>query len=393
MIDFQRKECTACGACVQKCPKNCIELKSDKNGFLYPSVNISECIDCGLCDKVCPIGKHENEACAPRAFACVNNSKEDLLRETSGGVFGAIAKLVLGDGGVVYGCAYTDHMQATHIRIDSIDDLHLLFGSKYVQSNTRRTYAECEQDLKAGKWVLYSGTPCQIAGLKAYLQKEYENLLTVDLVCHGVASQAYFDKFIELLEKENGAVCTDYSFRSKKNAGWSVAGVASFKDCGGRVFEKKQYYFSNYYYCYYLGCSTYRDSCYSCEYASLNRVGDFTLGDFWGAEGLQIPFNTEDGCSLVLINSDAAKKVFEKLDIRKQEIPLDEAVKYNKQLSSPSVARYDRDELLREYREESAETIQNSFKKRSKKQILIGKIKYLIPKSIKRLLLKIRYRK
>ena len=393
MIELNYEKCTACGACVQKCPKNCIELKSDDNGFLYPSVNTTECIGCGLCDKVCPIGKHANETKTSMAYACVAVEDSMLIQATSGGVFGAIAIYVLDKGGVVYGCAYTDHLQATHIRIDNAESLSALFGSKYVQSNTRDTYKECEEDLKSRKQVLYSGTPCQIAGLKKYLQKDYTNLLTVDLVCHGVSSQTYFDKYIEFLEKEEGAVCTNYNFRSKKNAGWSVAGIASFKTDSGKTFDKKQYYFSNYYYYYYLACSIYRESCYSCEYANLNRVGDFTLGDFWGAEGLNIPFNVEKGCSLVLLNNKVAALLFEKLNLQKYEVPLDTAIKYNKQLSNPSRARYDRNELLREYREEQAATIQQIFKKKNKKQILIGKMKNMIPKGLKRILLKIRYKK
>ena len=393
MIELNYEKCTACGACIQKCPNNCIELKSDDNGFLYPSINTRECIGCGLCDKVCPIGTHSNEAKMPTTYACAAIEDNMLFQATSGGVFGTIAIYVLDKGGVVYGSAYTDHLQATHIRIDNTESLSALFGSKYVQSNTRNTYKECEEDLKAGKQVLYSGTPCQIAGLKNYLQKDYTNLLTVDLVCHGVASQAYFDKFIKLLEKEEGAVCTNYNFRSKRNAGWSVAGIASFKTDSGKTFDKKQYYFSNYYYYYYLACSIYRESCYSCEFANLNRVGDFTLGDFWGAEGLNIPFNVEKGCSLVLLNSKKSILLFEKLNLQKHEVSLDIAIKYNKQLSIPSHARYDRNELLREYREEHAATIQQIFKKKNKKQILIGKMKYIIPKGLKRVLLKIRYKK
>ncbi len=393
MVELNCEKCTACGACVQKCPKNCIELKSDDNGFLYPNVNTTECIDCGLCDKVCPIGTHSNDDRMPLAYACAAVDDNMLFQATSGGVFGIIAIYVLEKGGVVYGCAYTEHLQATHIRIDNTESLSALFGSKYVQSNTRYTYKECEEDLKAGKQVLYSGTPCQIAGLKNYLQKDYTNLLTVDLVCHGVASQAYFDKFIELLEKEEGAVCTKYNFRSKRNAGWSVAGTASFKTDSGKVFDKNQYYFSNYYYYYYLACSIYRESCYSCEYANLNRVGDFTLGDFWGAEGLNIPFNVEKGCSLVLLNNEVAVELFEKLDLQKYKVSLDIAVRYNRQLSAPSCARYDRNELLREYREEEASSIQKKFKKMNRKQIFIGKLKYRIPKRIKKILLKNRYKK
>ncbi len=394
MIKVNYEKCTACGACIQKCPENCIELKNNDNGFLYPSVNTTKCIDCGLCDKVCPIEKHVNKVNTPTAYACANTEDNMLMQATSGGVFGAIALYVLNNGGIVYGCAYTNHLQATHIRIDNKTSLSALFGSKYVQSNTCDTYKKCETDLKAGKQVLYSGTPCQIAGLKNYLQKDYTNLLTVDLVCHGVASQAYFDKFIEFLEKEESAVCTDYNFRSKKNSGWSAAGIASFKKSNSKLYEKKQYYFSNYYYFYYYhGASIYRDSCYSCQYANLDRPGDFTLGDFWGAEGVDIPFNTEKGCSLVLLNSNAATEIFKNLNLHKHQVSLEIATKYNKQLTSPTRSRYNRNNMLEEHHKLPAETIQRNFKKSNRKQILIGKLKYSVPKKIKKLLLKIRYKK
>ena len=394
MIKLNLKNCTACGACVQKCPKKCIELKSDVNGFLAPIVNNLECINCGMCNRVCPIDKTIiAELSSPIAYACANKNKGVMLQETSGGVFGVIADYVLGQGGVVYGCAYTEHLQASHVRINSKENLFTLFGSKYVQSHTRNTFEECEEDLKNGRLVLYSGTPCQIAGLKQYLQKNYENLITVDLVCHGVASQSYFDKFIGFLEKNVGLNCIDYNFRSKKNSGWSIAGIACFKDYKGNTLEKKQYYFSNYYYGYFLSCSIYRESCYSCKYANINRVGDFTLGDFWGVEGLSIPFDVENGCSLVLLNSVKATKIFDTLDLNKHIVSLDIATKYNRQLVAPSTSRYNRNELLREYREDDAALIQKKFKKRSRMQNLKGRIKYLLPKKLKRILLKLKYTK
>lgn len=393
MIELNTKKCTACGACVQKCPKKCIELSTDDNGFLYPKINTDVCIDCNLCVKVCPIDdislSVENK---PASFACVNTKKTTLNQSTSGGIFAEIANYVLNKGGVVYGCSYEDHLQATHIRIDSHEKLHKLFGSKYVQSKTCNTFSECEKDLISGKLVLYSGTPCQIAGLKKYLQKDYVNLLTIDLVCHGVSSQSYFDAFIKYLESNENAICTNYSFRSKKNSGWSIAGIAEFKNTNGKIFSKKQFYFSNYYYFYYVNCSTYRDSCYSCQYADSKRVGDFTLGDFWGVEAIDLPFDIKNGCSLVLVNSKKAFDVFKELDINYHQVPLDFAIRNNCQLSAPSKPKYDRSELLREYREQTPELTQKNFKKKHKKQIFLGKLKYLVPIEIKHILLKLKYK-
>lgn len=393
MIDANATACTACGACVQKCPKQCIELQSDINGFLYPQIQVAECVSCGLCEKVCPIGDKQSLLCSQTAYACVNKDASMLKQETSGGVFGTIATYFLDNGGVVYGCAYVGHLQATHIRVNNKKLLTQLFGSKYVQSNTCNTFKECEKDLKDGKPVLYSGTPCQVSGLKKYLQKDYENLFTVDIICHGVASQDYFDKFVEYLERQEKATCLDYNFRSKKNAGWSCAGVARFRTKTGKDYEKKQYYFSNYYYYYYyLSCATYRESCYQCPYASMNRVGDFTLGDFWGVEGLTLSFSIDGGCSLVLVNTPKAANLFNKLDLNKQAVSLETAKKYNKQLSSPSKPLCDRDELLSEYREKTAEEIQRNFKYRNKEKIFFSKIKYCVPQWLKKILLKRRYR-
>lgn len=393
MIELDDKRCTACGACVQKCPKGCIELKSNCNGFLYPVINVENCVDCGLCSDVCPIevGCSNKRYMRPIAYACVSARDSVLLQSTSGGIFGELATYVLGLGGVVYGCAYTEHLKVRHVRVESVNSLKALLGSKYVQSDTCDTYKECESDLKKGKEVLYSGTPCQIAGLKRFLQKSYPNLITVDLVCHGVASQDYFDKFITYLEFAEDATCINYDFRSKENAGWSVAGVASFEKKDKKEYRKKQYYFSNYYYCYYLAGAIYRDSCYSCKYTNLNRQGDFTLGDFWGCEKIHLPFSVEKGCSLVLLNSEVAKKVFSEIEVQKHEVLLEDAIKYNKQLLCPSCSRYDREELLKEFREDSADLIHRKFKKRCRRVIFVGKIKYLIPKSLKKILLKIRY--
>lgn len=393
MIDLNDKRCTACGSCVQKCPQRCLSLAEDGNGFLFPSVSIDKCTNCDLCVKVCPIGTSKNADYIQKSYACINVDGEVLLNATSGGVFGAIAEYVLNQGGVAYGCAYSGHLKAEHIRVEDGKSLSRLFGSKYVQSHTKDTFSQCESDLKEGRLVLYSGTPCQIAGLKKFLIKDYSNLITVDLVCHGVASQAYFDKFIDYLEQKENAVCIDYNFRSKKNAGWSVAGVAGFKDKNGKYFEKKQYYFSNYYYFYYLNCAVYRDSCYSCEYANLSREGDFTLGDLWGAEGLSLDFSTDNGCSLVLVNTKKAQGIFERLKLQSKEISIEAATKNNSQLKFPSKSRFDREKLFREFRQESAGVIQKRFVNDNLKAIFIGRLKYFIPLKLKKVLLKLRYRK
>lgn len=393
MIAVNKNKCTACGACVQRCPKKCISLETNEDGFLMPEIDINICISCNICVKVCPIEtKPEMNSVQPKSYAVVSKDKQSLIVATSGGAFGVIAEYVFSCGGVVYGVAYSENLKVQHIRIETSDKLYRLNGSKYVQSDTKSTFVDAENDLKNGKTVFYSGTPCQIAGLKNYLGKKYENLITADIICHGVPSQSYFDKFVLFLSNDGEKQINDIAFRSKKNSGQSVAGTYSGTYSGtGKPFNNKFNYYDNYYYFYFLKSGIYRKCCYSCDYANLNRMGDFTLGDFWGAEGENLDFDISDGCSLVLTNTAKAEKLLSMLDINYKEISLNNAVKYNEQLRSPSSEPIMRDELLRQYREEDAETIQRTFKKRNKKAILIGKMKYLVPKKLKKLLLKKRY--
>lgn len=394
MIRVDYKKCTACNACVQTCPQKCINLEEDAFGFSYPTIDLHTCTDCNLCNSVCPLENRLSvEAFEKKAYAVVHKDKEKRLSATSGGAFGAIAEYVLKRDGVVYGCAYDDDLKAVHTRIDNIENLKALNGSKYVQSEIADTFIQAQEDLKKGKLVLFSGTPCQIAGLRSFLKTAYDNLITVDIVCHGVPSQAYFKKYIDWFSKAKNIKIYDYNFRSKKNSGWSCAGMYSGKDIKtDKPFESKLHYFDGYYYYYFLRGDIYRTSCYSCDYANLDRVGDFTLGDFWGAEGEKLLFSTKEGCSLVLINSEKAQAIFELLELQYSSVSIEKATRYNQQLTSPCAVSKKREKLLRRFCECSAEEIQKCFKKEERAQIAKARIKYLCPAFLKRFILKFRYR-
>lgn len=211
-IDFEK--CTGCGACLQKCPKKCITWQEKEFGFKYPYIDKAKCINCNLCEKVCPVEKQNYINYTQRAFAVVNKSEEVLLDSSSGGAFTSVANKVLSSNGIVYGCSM-ENFKVKHVRISSVDELPKLRGSKYVQSDTKSTFSQVEKDLETSKNVLFVGTPCQIAGLKSFLGKEYSRLLTVDIVCHGVGSQKYFDKYIECLKSENGQI-GELKFRDKE---------------------------------------------------------------------------------------------------------------------------------------------------------------------------------
>ena len=334
MLTVDYEKCTGCGACVQRCPKRCISWTQREFGFRYPQIDKDACVNCGQCEKVCPIDKALEVSAEQKAYAAVHKDDEVLAKSTSGGAFTAIADAVFAQGGIVYGAAMLDGMQVKHIRTSGKDDFEGLRSSKYLQSDTGTTYQMVEQDLKQGKTVLYSGTPCQIDGLKNFLGKDYENLYTADIVCHGVGSQAYFDKYMDYARERYGKIKA-LRFRSKEYAGWSCCGVVvvDSSDCLKKIPYRD---FDNYYYSYFLSGDIYRKSCYSCKYANTNRVGDFTLGDYWGVEALNLPLQTENGCSLLLVNNQHAMQLLDEIEsLDRVETTVEQAAHCNKQLNAP----------------------------------------------------------
>lgn len=386
MIDVDFEHCTGCEACFQACPQKCISIQRGEFDFLYPQVDKERCIDCHLCEKVCPIDNTVNKPIEQQAYAAVNKDKQVLLNSTSGAAFSALADGVLSDNGVVYGCSM-DRMQVHHIRVTDAKNLGRLRGSKYVQSSIGDTFRQAEEDLKSGKKVLFSGTPCQIAGLTGYLRREYDNLITVDIVCHGVGSQAYFDKFLSSLNYKDEEVKA-LKFRSKKYTGWSCSsGELITEDKAGKKKSSPFYYHKNYYYRFFLAGDIYRKSCYSCKYANLNRVGDITLGDFWGVERLHLPLNTYNGCSLVITNTSKGSEFLNKINsLNVVKVELKDAVKDNAQLSHPSVLRNVRQERLHDYEMKSGNEIEYDYEKNDKFGIMKGEIKKMIPYSVKKIL-------
>ena len=382
-VDFEK--CTGCGACVQRCPKQCISWVQREFGFRYPQIDKEACINCGLCEKVCPIDKMVEAPAVQKTYAAVHRNSEVLAKSTSGGAFTAIADVIFAQGGIVYGAAMLDDMQVKHIRTSSKDDFEGLRSSKYLQSDTRTTYQMVEQDLKQGKTVLYSGTPCQIDGLKNFLGKDYENLYTADIVCHGVGSQDYFDKYMDFARERYGKIKA-LRFRSKEYAGWSCGGVVVV---GTSNSEKKIPYrdFDNYYYSYFLSGDIYRKCCYSCKYANTKRVGDLSLGDYWGVEALHLPLETENGCSLLLANNERAVKFLEMIDdLYKIETTVEQAAHCNKQLNEPSRLPESRKKRIEEYESMSGQQIQEVYLKTHRKTVVKGKLKALMPYKLKLLI-------
>ena len=386
MFAINYENCTGCGACVQRCPKQCISWATKEFDFRYPRVDEATCINCGLCEKVCPIDKELKVPTAQKAYAAVHKDSSVLEKSTSGGAFTALADTIFSQGGVVYGAAMLNDMQVKHIRTENRTAFAELRSSKYLQSDTGTTYQMVEQDLKQGKVVLYSGTPCQIDGLKCFLRKEYENLYTADIVCHGVGSQAYFDRYMEFAKERYGKIKA-LRFRSKEYAGWSCGGVVVV--VGTSNSEKKIPYrdFDNYYYSYFLSGDIYRKCCYSCKYANTKRVGDFSLGDYWGVEALNLPLQTENGCSVLLVNNERAKKLLETVvDLDKVETTIEQAAHCNKQLNEPSRLPESRQKRIEEYVSMNGQQIQKMYLKTHRKTVVKGKMKALMPYKLKLLI-------
>lgn len=338
------KFCMGCTACMNVCQHSAISMKADKYGFYYPKIDQDICIDCGLCVATCPVNHPVKITYPSDCYAVLSDDKEEIKKVASGGMASVLSRYVLRKGGVVYGSCGVDIRNVHHIRIDSMKDLDKLRGSKYVQSYMGNIYSQVKKDLQENKMVLFTGTPCQVAGLKAFLhKKEYENLYTVDLICHGVPSQQMLNDNINSYTKYENNSCR-VAFRLKPCAvnqpnvihsitfGWFFQSQPCKSDSQIYVPWYKDAYMLG-----FIGCLIFRPNCYECRYACVARCGDFTVGDFWGL-AKDAGFNDTDGVSLVFINSIKASKIWiENLNICKSvKRSVIEAIKGNGQLQQPS---------------------------------------------------------
>ena len=297
-----KAHCSGCGACYSSCPAEAIAMQPDEKGFAYPSVDDSKCISCGLCVKICEsIGN--KQITMQKAYAAFAKDGEIRKSSSSGGVFSLLAEKVLSKGGAVFGAAFNKDFGVEHICVENEEHLNLLRGSKYVQSNLRDTFREAKSRLENAQPILFSGVPCQIAGLKAYLRKEYDNLYLVELVCHGAPSPRIWEKYVELMSKKGEP--KRISFRMKDSSWRRFATLFLYKNnvaylCEHRYDPFMKGFLSNLY---------LRPSCYFCRLKHNNRAGDITLGDFWGAERYVPEIDDDKGLSLVFVNTERGKRL------------------------------------------------------------------------------------
>lgn len=323
-------KCSGCHACYSICPKKCINMVRDEEGFLYPEVVEEKCINCGLCEKICPIlnlRSADKKIEDISAYAMINNDEEVRLKSSSGGVFTLLANYVIERGGVVFGVGYDDSFNVVHKMADNKDAICEFRGSKYVQSVIGDTYNLAKENLEEGKLVLFTGTSCQIGGLYAFLNKDYENLITQDIVCHGVPSSLVWKKYVDYRTSLAKANISNISFRNKEN-GWKRY-LITFKYDNGTKYCSPIY--QDPFMRLFLDGYSLRPSCYECSYKGKIRQSDITLADFWGVNNVAPEMDDDKGTSLVFINSKKGENIFNEIksNIKFMPVDIDDAIKYN----------------------------------------------------------------
>lgn len=383
---LENKFCFSCQSCVQICPTSCISMTESEEGFLYPTVNEKLCLQCGLCKTHCPaLNLSFPNSFETISYAAKTKNHEILMNSSSGGVFSELANLVLSENGLVYGCCLDDHLCAKHTLIDKKENLFILQKSKYVESDLTSIYSGIKNHLeKDSSPVLFTGTPCQVAGLKSFLQKSYSNLYTVDLICHGVPSRKLFSLYINWLESKFKEKIIYYDFRNKHVAGWT---------CGGKTKTKTKTKIINgdtdpYYYMFLHGL-VYKESCYTCPFANKNRVGDITVGDFWGIDKEIPDFDYKDGTSAVLINTNKGKDLFSKIEnsFSLQLTSLSKIALWNHNLNTPTCLPKIRKKIYRKI----FSNPKKYFFFFKLKITVIFLLKKIIPKNLKNLIKRILY--
>ena len=336
-------ECCGCYACKTACPTQCITMVEDEEGFWYPKIDVQKCIRCELCEQVCPewqTSVKDDQGKRLAAYAAVNQNEEVRLQSSSGGVFTLMAEETLNSGGLVFGAAMTEDCRAVeHIAVEQIEDLERLRGSKYLQSRIGDSYQLAKKCLQDGKKVLFSGTPCQIEGLRSYLQRDYDNLLCVDIICHGVPSPKVWDRYVSFKETQIGAPVRKVCFRNKK-FGWKTFAL-SLHYTNGAAYEEKLS--EDLFMQAFLRDVCLRPSCSQCSFKKLNRLSDITLADFWGVETVMPEMDDDKGTSLVLVHSSKGEQVFERIqkNLRVKVVAVADAIRHNSAAIS-SVVQHER---------------------------------------------------
>ena len=299
--------CTGCSLCREVCPRNCIEMREERDGFSYPHINLQECIDCGKCEKMCPVISPREKITPISAYAYRDKDLDSRLKSASGGVAARFGEVVLKEGGIYTGVRLDENFRAVHDLCETREELDLFRDSKYVQSELNGLFRKVKEKLEQGKVVFVTGMPCQIAAIRSYLQKDYENLYLCDLICNGFDSPLVFRKYIEQIETENHKKVKRFYFRDKSN-GWRKSNIrVMFADDSERIILRGE---SDFYRLFELAL---RKSCNDCQFRCFSSGSDITIGDYWGIEKRYPDYDDGAGCSVVITNTRKGQAFFEKL--------------------------------------------------------------------------------
>lgn len=375
------EHCSGCGACFQACPQKAISLKPNEFGFIFPSIDNVKCVECGACQNVCPynnLDKLKSERLTPAVLALRHNSGDIVNKSSSGGAFSAIIDAVCPD--YVFGAAWNGFTEVNHIGIPITDDLQPIRKSKYIQSNTKDTFNETRKLLNSGKRVLYSGTPCQIAGLRSFLKKDYENLFTVDLICEGVQSQHFWNQYVDYMQRKYQSKITNVEFRNKQWHGWERSDF-SLNFANGKTYHRISHTKDSAYMNSFIFQGGNRDSCYACPYADIPRQGDFTIGDLWGWRDIVPKWNDNRGASVVLCNSRKAINLIETFSTFAEikTISLESATAFNPNILKHTIMPPQRSRYISDLKDLPFDELESKWlKPRSFFRRVLSQLKFLL---------------
>ena len=379
-------DCTGCHACANICPAKCIIMKKTETSFFTPEIDMSLCINCRQCEKVCPVIHTPGISTQTVAYAMKNRNQNERNQSTSGGIFPLFAEYVLEREGVIFGAAYDSDFSVRHIKVCEKKDIPLLQGAKYVQSVIGTSFLEVKRELTSGRLVLFTGTPCQCAGLKSFLGKSYENLITVDMICHGVPSPKVWQAYVEYRsQKENEGIRPLRINMRSRSSGWSHYGYSTEFDYGdGKISQIGNNH--DLFMKAFVGNICLRSSCSACKLKGVERCTDFTLGDYWGIWNQHPEFDDNKGTSVVFVHTQKGREMLEQLNDKVDclKVRNEDAYRENGSLVRSSPAHSGRDEFLEQITADNFEDLVKKYFPQENAQIpgLLQRIKRKLGKML-----------